>query len=528
LQNIAYTYNERGWLVTSSAPLFAMQLYYNAGTNKAYNGNIMYQYWGVPGSLNKSYAYFYDELNRLVYGYSSAGNHENTGYDLMGNISWLVRNQAGVLIDNLGYTYSGNQLQSVNDQTTNDNGLLHGVWNNLYDGNGNLTNSNYTLDATKSKGFTYNLLNLPLVATVPGGTVTYTYDAAGNKLRKVSTVLGNNTDYISGIQYDGASTPTLSFIQTEEGKAVPNGTGYDYTYYLGDNLGNTRVTFDTKTGAAVSQQTDDYYPFGMEIPGNITSPKNEYLYNKKEKQEELQEYDYGARFYDPVIGRWWTVDPLSEKSRRWSPYNYVENDPIRLTDPDGMESSNCCGLGAIISAASDVYTGAVNAMFQDNTGVDAQSSHSSATMYNTGRFIGHLASLGTSSEEIYGGGSAAVGGVVAAPETGGLSLTVSGAGVAVAIHGTFTLKNAIVNILSGNGNDDEKTKRRNDSEHTSNQQEQNRNKHEEARARKDKEQAKADEKYSKTKSNKEPQKSNNQKKKDNPNYKKVDDPKKGS
>ncbi len=82
---------------------------------------------------------------------------------------------------------------------------------------------------------------------------------------KVSTVLGNTTDYIAGIQYDGATTPALSFIQTEEGKAVPNGTGYDYTYYLGDNLGNTRVTFDTKTGAAVSQQTDDYYPFGMEI-----------------------------------------------------------------------------------------------------------------------------------------------------------------------------------------------------------------------------------------------------------------------
>ncbi len=87
----------------------------------------------------------------------------------------------------------------------------------------------------------------------------------------------------------------------------------------------------------------------MEIPGLSTQAiKYQYKANRNRyngKEIQTQEFkdstgltwdDYGARMYDPQIGRWMVIDALSEKSRRWSTYNYTYDNPIRFVDPDGM------------------------------------------------------------------------------------------------------------------------------------------------------------------------------------------------
>ena len=314
MQTTAYTYNERGWLkqLNCTANLFNMELKYQDAVNgiqSQYNGNIANQLFtnGVSNTFN----YSYDKLNRLTNG-AALGMSEQVTYDVMGNIASLSRNGSSPST----YNYDGNQLNQITGGKLSTNTYS-------YDANGNAKT-----DGRLNKTITYNLLNLP--QTISGGVI-YTYDATGQKLKKVSG--GTTTHYIEGIQYTNSQ---IEFIQTEEGIARKVGNNYSYEYNLKDHLGNTRATFykNPTSGNIEVVQRDDYYAFGLQ-KSSLTST-NKYLYNGKELQDELGQYDYGARFYDPVIGRWNVVDPKAEKMRRYSPYNYGFNNPIRFVDPDGM------------------------------------------------------------------------------------------------------------------------------------------------------------------------------------------------
>ncbi|WP_199141941.1 RHS repeat domain-containing protein, partial [Pedobacter sp. ASV12] len=267
-------------------------------------------------------------------------------YDAMGNIASLSRFD-GTTTKTGTYSYAGNQLTGITGGA-----LAAGAY--TYDGNGNATT-----DGRNGVTLAYNYLNLPVSATKSGLSLSYVYDATGAKLKKVNGATGTATDYVDGIQYVNG---TIDFIQTEEGIARRGGGSYSYEYNLTDHLGNVRYTFNRHpvTGQLQPLQADDYYAFGMR---KVASPgNNKYLYNGKELQEELEQYDYGARFYDPVIGRWNVVDPLAEDYDDVSPYNYVLSNPINFTDPDGMwvndeptglRSTIVDGTGRIIDHKND-------------------------------------------------------------------------------------------------------------------------------------------------------------------------------
>ncbi|RLJ30672.1 RHS repeat-associated protein [Chryseobacterium sp. 7] len=384
LQSIDQSYNIRGWITKVNDPanlngkLFAYEIKYNnpvystVSTGK-YNGNIAEIDWkSADGGTFRRYNYQYDGLNRLKSGIYSEPNatvpqnnyyNETLTYDVNGNIQTLKRNSllpnvGNVVMDNLGYTYTGNRLTKVNDTSGNYGGYPDLSGNTIpYDGNGNMTSH---VDRG-ILGIEYNHLNLPnfvefnkqyfsrRTGDYYNVNTKYLYNAEGIKLRKVYTYgsgVGQTeaitkTDYLDGFQYN---KDVLNFVPTSEGyyDFIQNKYIYNYT----DQVGNIRLAYyKDASGNLQIDRTTNYYPFGLEFGGDLNlngtiSPNYKYSSQGQEKQIETGWSSYRWRNYDAAMGRFFNVDPLSEKYAYQSHYNFSENRVVDNVELEGLEGAD--------------------------------------------------------------------------------------------------------------------------------------------------------------------------------------------
>jgi RHS repeat-associated protein len=315
---------------------------------------------------------------------------EDITYDGNGNILTYLRNGAGTSaipldMDKLTYNYKAgtNQLKQVRDAVTfnqNDNLSVDlknqpNAENYRYDEIGNLIAD----DQGKVKKIEWTVYGkIKSVENTDGGIVKYLYDGAGNRVYKedIRNGVTNKTWYVRDAQgntlavYGNKNGDNNIYWQEQHlygssrlGMWLPNmsmasnNAATEWTkvngkrYELSNHLGNVLATISEGKNTVGSIFTatvtnmGDYAPFGMPMVGRqhsaLGAGKYRYGFNGKENDNEVKgdgnQQDYGMRIYDPRVGRFLSVDPITSKYPELTPYQFASNRAIDGIDQDGLE-----------------------------------------------------------------------------------------------------------------------------------------------------------------------------------------------
>ena len=308
------------------------------------------------GNVLRGYDFAYDGLNRLeesTYA-EGAGMSQNKNrysekilsFSPNGSIECLQRygkknNGTFGLIDDLMYSYNGNQIKAISDKA----GSL------LYDGSFDFKDganadveyfydTNGALIKDLNKGISnieYDVLgNLKFITFSNGFKTKYVYDAAGNKLRTThESAVTNTTDYIGNFIFEDGK---LSKFLFDGGYcSFDNSQNPTFHYYEKDHLASVRMVVNEN---GTIEQVSHYYPFGGvygDLSYNGEYQKSKYIGKEFDHMHGLDWYDHGARMYDAARVAWDKTERLYGKFNNWNLYCYGLDNPIKFIDKDGRE-----------------------------------------------------------------------------------------------------------------------------------------------------------------------------------------------
>jgi RHS repeat-associated protein len=285
------------------------------------NGNVISVTNLRDTTRNQSFAY--DSLNRLLTAQTNATTGtkcfgEAFGYDAWGNLLTI----GGVD----GYTACTQENLGIAANVKNQ------ISTNAYDAAGNLTTGGYTYDAEN------HLLT--------AGGVTYTYDGDGKRVQKSSGKsywYGMAADALDETDSSGATNNSTfnEYVFFNGTRVARRDSSNSVFYYFADSIGTSRVM--VQAGQTLPCYDADFYPYGGErTPINNTCAQN-YKFTGKERDPESGLDNFAARHYASSLGRFMQTDPIWVKGdrmvdpQRLNLYAYVRNNPLRLTDPTGMD-----------------------------------------------------------------------------------------------------------------------------------------------------------------------------------------------
>lgn len=242
----------------------------------------------------------YDDLDRLVTTTGGQGiGSSSITYDGLGNIGTYSNNSSSDP-HNLNYSYTNNRLTSITGTGSADYDFSR---SDSYDTRGNVTHNG-------KRAFTYNLAN----QMTDSGSSHFTYDGYNRRIKSVKD--NGKTEYTMYSQ-----SGKLLYRETDQG-------GINYIY-LNDKL-------VAKEGAVSADSIMNYKPYG----DSIEDQKDDVGYTGHKFDTDLGLSYMQARYYDPVIGRFYSNDPVGSTGHNsivhgFNRYAYANNNPYKYADPDG-------------------------------------------------------------------------------------------------------------------------------------------------------------------------------------------------
>jgi RHS repeat-associated protein len=329
------------WNATTAGDQFKEAITYDG------NGNILSY---LRNGSNRSLAM--DQLS-YVYSRDAAGN--------------LLNNKLSQVVDNAS---DGSYTEDIKTQTTN-NYLYDNIGNLLSDKQGKLDSVRWTLygkirQISKADGssleYAYDPSGNRVYKKYTNGNVAektwYVRDAQGNVLAVYGNKDGDNQKYWKEQHLYGSSRLGIwtSDIDVTDVTAIASDTNWlkkgRKQYELTNHLGNVLATISDKVvdsviGVAVDHyeaeilSAQDYYPFGMLQPDRKWSLGSyRFGFNGKENDNEVKgkgnQLDFGARIYDPRVGKFLSTDPMEKDFPEESPYSFAGNGPTFLIDYNGL------------------------------------------------------------------------------------------------------------------------------------------------------------------------------------------------